>query len=117
MFSELHKLAKYNWFTFKFTFRFIPKEPNVRFDNQRYDIQSAEYLNKNKEWVKMKYNPKISIPKKFHGLAKYETKEYNYYYSMKLIYDTQLDKIYTFEEYEEEKNKRNNSSSERLEEA
>jgi hypothetical protein len=115
-FKALYDLAKYNWTTFKFTFRFIPKEPNVRINNQIYDIQSAEYLNKNQEWIKMKYNPKIFIPKKFHGLDKYESFEYNYYYSMKLIYDTKFDKIYTFEEYEEERNNRNNFSLERLEE-
>jgi hypothetical protein len=116
-FKALYDLAKYNWTTFKFTFRFINyKQTNVRFNNQSYDIQSVEYLSKNQEWVKMKYNPKISIPNKFHGLTKYESNESNYCYYLKLIYDAKFDKTYIFEEYEEGKNNRNNFSLERLEE-
>jgi hypothetical protein len=89
-------LPKYKWTTFKF---FFTRKASDSF----YSILSAEYLNKDDQWAKMKYNPKISIPEKYHGLDKYESNEFNYYYHMKLIYDAKFDKIYTFEEYEEEK--------------
>jgi hypothetical protein len=67
-----------------------------------YKIQTAEYLNRDSEWTKMKYNPRIFISKCDHGLGKYYTKESRCCCYIKLIYDTKENKLYTFDEFENE---------------